>query len=386
MPELETRLRRYATSLDHRYPDVSAAEVMEKELAFVPSPPVVSDQRKGWVIASAAVLGFLLLAGGFGLLTKMVGPPGITAASPPDPASDRNLGVFESIRGWIVYTIDGGLEAVNPVDPSERHRLEVFRSLDGRRPMAAGWSSDGSKFAVSSEHEGKAYVVDASGTTTSLKLNSGCCGFVTTNWLSPDGSALVTAGPGPTQLSILDLDDNESRHIVELEDSDASYLSGMAWSPDGTEIAFIAERESGEFLEPVVQVVAVGSGAVRQLVGPEFGHVRHLAWSPDGTQLALIAGDFRFSPRLMNPLMGSIPTTLYLVRADGSARMEISSGHYLAVAWSPDGSQLAVVDYRGNFQGNREVVVMSADGGGQEVVAELRPSELFTGVAWHPVP
>ena len=63
----------------------------------------------------------------------------------------------------------------------------------------------------------------------------------------------------------------------------------------------------------------------------------------------------------------------------------ISSGHYVAAAWSPDGTRIAAIDY--SQATGRQVVVLRADGSGdRRVVAELRRAALFTGVSWHPAP
>lgn len=62
---------------------------------------------------------------------------------------------------------------------------------------------------------------------------------------------------------------------------------------------------------------------------------------------------------------------------------EIAPGHYLAAAWSPDGTQIAALDYSSD---SRQLVVMNADGTGQRVIPDIVPSGPFTGVAWHPVP
>jgi Tol biopolymer transport system component len=197
-------------------------------------------------------------------------------------------------------------------------------------------------------------------------------------------------GAGPGSLEILDLDDAGAGRVIEIDPSEfysAQYATvySPVWSPDGSDIAVIAYREQGEFLEPTVQVVDVESGTHRELVGPEFGHIRQLAWSPDGLQLLLVAGDYRLpSARVdLNPLASPKATGLYLVSADGfSSSQEVATGHYVAAAWSPDGTQIAAVDYNGL----RQVVLMNVDGSGSRILAERPADDLFTGIVWHPAP
>ena len=84
----------------------------------------------------------------------------------------------------------------------------------------------------------------------------------------------------------------------------------------------------------------------------------------------------------MNPLVNPQPTSLYLVDIDDREPHELASGHFVAAAWSPDGSQIAAIEYAAA----RELVVMNADGSGvPRVLAELDRGDLFTGVAWHPI-
>ena len=134
------------------------------------------------------------------------------------------------------------------------------------------------------------------------------------------------------------------------------------------------------------------TGRARQLVPPGFGHIRQMAWSPDGSQLLVIAGPWRQSTILtsLNPVTSSKETGLYLVESDGvipavsaSALHPIASGHYVAATWSPDGEQIAAIDFAG---WGRRLVVMNSDGSASRVLADLPYSDLFTGVAWHPGP
>jgi Tol biopolymer transport system component len=89
-----------------------------------------------------------------------------------------------------------------------------------------------------------------------------------------------------------------------------------------------------------------GSGMTRVILGP-FGCCWQAAWAPDGTQLAFVVGD------------GG--THIYRVNADGSGlrRLTNSPGNDWWPAWSPDGTKIAFGSER---TGNHEVWVMNADG------------------------
>jgi dipeptidyl aminopeptidase/acylaminoacyl peptidase len=61
--------------------------------------------------------------------------------------------------------------------------------------------------------------------------------------------------------------------------------SSPRWSPDGRVLAFIAAR--GEDAKPQVHLLAVAGGEARRLTDLKGG-VADLAWSPDGSRLALV--------------------------------------------------------------------------------------------------
>jgi tricorn protease len=107
-----------------------------------------------------------------------------------------------------------------------------------------------------------------------------------------------------------------------------------AWSPDGTQIAFISDR-SGEYQIYVTD--AVGEGGPRQLTNHDRGYPHTLRWSPDGSRIA-------FTDETL---------TLYHVAvADGGVvtvdRAEVEpidialeAKPISDFAWSPDGRWLA---------------------------------------------
>ena len=139
------------------------------------------------------------------------------------------------------------------------------------------------------------------------------------------------------------------------------------WSPDGSQVAYVWSK-GGDLATPAVGIVDLATGTSRELASG-WGLVRQLAWSPDGSQLLIVAGDH--APAYcggLNPLVGPQSTSLYALDVDDAESHEIALGHYVAAAWSPDGTQIATIDY----PGNREVVVMDAGGSGSPwVLAEL---------------
>lgn len=322
------------------------------------------------------------------------GPPQSQGVAVDPQAWPASFGVFELARGRIVFPDSGELKAIDPTDPSSVVALDLPSGQSAHTP--AGWSADGTKLALTSEHSGTSTVMDADGQLTRVPRGGGCCWFVTGPWLSPDGTSSIEAVAGD-RLRVNDVEGFQPSRVIELDppvgDLDTGVVPITAWSPDGARIAYAVYDQVGKDMLPSVYIVDLETGDARQLVGQGFGHIRQMAWSPDGSQLLVIAGPWRQTnpeSRSLNPLTSPKETGLYLVNADGdilamsaSALHPIASGHYVAAAWSPDGEQIAAVDFAGS---GRRLVVMSSDGSASRVLADLPANDLFTGVAWHPGP
>jgi Tol biopolymer transport system component len=110
-----------------------------------------------------------------------------------------------------------------------------------------------------------------------------------------------------------------------------------AWSPDGQTVAFIdstpwTDRPSGEGWDLNITAVAADGSAARRLVDIGscacFGFSPGLAWSPDGTELAVNA-------------LTSQGDCLHIVQADGSGLRFIAThtnaqvGSEGPIAWQP---------------------------------------------------
>lgn len=312
-------------------------------------------------------------------------------AAQPAVGTKTELGVFEKIRGWIVYPIDYRLEAVNPSDPAERQTLELPAGLDvllsgggaggGGGPSPAGWSADGKSLALSSEYHGDAFVMGTDGSVARVNAGpGGCCNFVVTPWLSPDGkTALLRVGREEIDYADLAATFSDRRRLdPPLPAGRSGWMS--TWLADGRRVAFVSEGQGGD--KPTLHVADFSSGTHRRLRDLDVGHIRHIISSPEGSELLVVGGAPLPRNLPLNPLVSPRPTSLYILDADGSGVRTIASGYYVAAAWSPDGSQIAAIEY----DGSRKLVVMDADGTSKRVLVELPADELFTGLAWHPLP
>jgi len=140
-----------------------------------------------------------------------------------------------------------------------------------------------------------------------------------------------------------------------------------AWSPDGTRLAFAARGEPAGQDDPTSTLYVVradGSGVERSVSLPWT--VTDLAWSPTGEAWLLVGG----SP--------DAETGVHVLssQGDGGEEMVALFDGALAADWSPDGSQVVVGDYQ-----SRTLLVLERDQEPRQVAQlPLQPVE----VAWSP--
>lgn len=153
-----------------------------------------------------------------------------------------------------------------------------------------------------------------------------------------------------------------------------------AWSPDGTEIAFVSRfgRPSG-----IYKMNADGTGQTR-LTPSSLANPGHPAWSRDGTKIAfdnsifvLSSDGTGISPLTacapgsdMQPSSGPSPpgthdSSIYVMKSDGTGISLLTPsgpGSDMQPTWSADGTQIA---FHHQENGRSNVYVMNSDGSGR---------------------
>jgi Tol biopolymer transport system component len=158
----------------------------------------------------------------------------------------------------------------------------------------------------------------------------------------------------------MNLDGSGQTNLTNAPDSD----DNPAWSPDGTKIAFRAQRDGNDEIY-LMNTDGSGQTNLTQTVASE----EDPAWSPDGTRIAFDSDS-------------STNYDVFVMNADGTGRENLTEdpgGDYSAT-WSPDGTKIAFVSDR---TGDSEIFAMNADGSGQTNLTQAPASEEYSP-AWSP--
>lgn len=248
-----------------------------------------------------------------------------------DNAFERDL--------WIVETVTG-----------EGHQLTASK----KSSTNAAWSPDGRWIAflsdrpgqISGTPEGKKqiYVIAADG-GEARQLTKVETGVNILAW-SPDSKKLAFSAEDPEPKAMKDRKEKYGEYEVVHADYNMSHL----WTLD------IPTSETGAISEPM-----------RLTKGPTFS-VGEFVWSPDGTRIA-------FSAQRDPDLISSETADIYVVTVNDDKVKKIVStpGPDRNPQWSPDGKQIAYETTGGSkyfFYTNVKIAAVDAEGGTPRVLTD----------------
>jgi dipeptidyl aminopeptidase/acylaminoacyl peptidase len=183
--------------------------------------------------------------------------------------------------------------------------------------------------------------------------------------IAPDGKHAVVVvtrilwndDKSASELVAVDLQNGAQQTLVPSRDN----LSDPAYSPDGTQVAFLAGEDDKE-PQPQIFVVPASGGIAQQITHAKPG-IEQFAWRPDGRAFAYAAGDpdpqrtgaDRFRDSFIfttEPVVArSLPQAshIFVVSLDDATTTQLTSGTQgiasgeaeSTLSWSPDGKRIA---------------------------------------------
>jgi Tol biopolymer transport system component len=368
---------------------IDERDLLERALhSFEPQPGLAErvyrrrEQKRRNQRIRAGVLG-IAIAIGVGWLG--VNAIRSTSPVPADRPTPTPLGAGEVLKG---STRD--LVAQDP-DSGEVRTIVEAETLPERAEgiTSAAWSPDRRWVAF---RAGGLWIADTiGGAPRQLTADQGWSPWA---WSPTEDQLAVVRGHDVILIDAATGRETDLGTAVGPEDGEGYAVHTLAWSADGTRIAYDGGPGWGS-----VYSIDVNSGEhtllVRQPAGT--GEVKDIDWSPDGAHLAISYFDASYiaSHRAELGPVSYKATALYIADADGSDLRLVD--HIVAsqwpvwiprlsvgTAWSPDGTRLAYTSFSGPDHRELQVWTGSVDGSAPSLVASRCCVSDGGGAVWSP--
>jgi|GEM_PF-384248 len=234
----------------------------------------------------------------------------------------------------IAYTCDLDVCLMDPANPGAVTNLtdNGDTSYDGK----AIWSPDGTKVAFVSDFTAKeghgewnVFVMQAAGTGDEINL---------------------------------------ATQITRYPHTESKQIDDLAWSPDGSRIAYTRGNNSGD--DKVWVVNADGTTTFPLEIGGG-GAKRHPTWSPDSSKIAYA-------------VVKNEPEQIYIASSQGGIGQPLANGKGHEPNWSPNGQKIAFDAYKSLSSSYVDLHVVNADGSGTPLIVTPSLQTEWTFNAWSP--
>jgi Tol biopolymer transport system component len=419
--------------------------------------PLVSYKKFVCLWMSVVALSLLMTGcGGNSTMNTPASPAVLTVAFASNGALDGTNNVNPAVNIWIGKSDGSGLKALTRLTTAGAHSLEPIWSPDGKtiafisvraldgsgatpltRLTASGitdwelaWSPDGQKLAfdssaaldgsdaVNANSAFNIWVMNADGTgrtpVTRLTVPEPDLSWTSQEpiW-SPDSTKMVFLSNGaldgtdalnPNRVFNLWAAKADGSGVVPLTrlSNNGVYQSFPSWSPDGTKIAFVAQRalDGSDAGSPtnamnIWTINADGTSATPVTGFTASDFMFYPTWSPDGSKLAF--GSDRALDGSDAPNVNAAEN-VWTINANGTGAFAVSRltttgiNFVLPMTWSPDGKKIGFSSQRAvdgsdaaNPSGQTNVWVLNADGTGAMPLTRLTTGTAGSALpAWHP--